>query len=129
MKLKYKSISWIDSPIDNSKLKEDIFETDYIPYKESTKNEYLVLDFNDGKKDHHLELSKDEIFIKYGEQIINLKYHKYASMEYKTPEKNLIFDWYLKNVNIGLREITFEYDILHEKNLLTSNLVSLKFQK
>jgi len=50
-------------------------------------------------------------------------------MEYKTPEKNLIFDWYLKNVNIGLKEITFEYDILHEKNLLTSNLVSLKFQK
>ena len=76
-----------------------------------------------------MELSKDEILIKYGEQIINLKYHKYASMEYKTPEKNLIFDWYLKNVNIGLKEITFEYDILHEKNLLTSNLVSLKFQK
>ena len=42
MKLKYKSISWIDSPIDNSKLKEDIFETDYIPYKESTKNENMV---------------------------------------------------------------------------------------
>lgn len=129
MKLKYKSSSWVSSPIDETKIKEDIFETDYIPYKETTKGDFLILDFNDGNVDHHLELNSSSVYIKYGEQIIQLKYHEYVPMEYKSPEKNIIFDWYLKTITINLEEIVFEYDILYEKNLFTSNIVSLKFQK
>ncbi len=129
MKLKYKSISWIDSLVDGSKLKEDIFETDYIPYEESTKDEYLILDFDDGNMKHHLEISNNRIFIKYGERNIDLKYHEYVFMNYKGPIKNIVFYWYLKNVSIGLNEITFEYDILNDNTLITSNIVTLKFQK
>ena len=58
MKLKYKSISWKDNE------KEDIFETDYVDFEESAKDEFIVLDFFDGNNKHHLEISNDEINIK-----------------------------------------------------------------
>ena len=123
MKLKYKSISWKDNE------KEDIFETDYIDFEESAKDEFIVLDFFDGNNKHHLEISNDEINIKYGDQIIKMLLHQNFLIKYKTPVGEVDLDWYLKDVNMGTNEITFSYDILVKGQIFTSNIVSIVFRK
>ncbi len=123
MKLKYKSISWKDNE------KEDIFETDYVDFEESAKDEFIVLDFFDGNNKHHLEISNDEINIKYGDQIIKMLLHKNFLIKYKTPVGEVDLDWYLKNVDMGTNEITFSYDILVKGQIFTSNIVSIVFRK
>ena len=123
MKLKYKSISWKDNE------KEDIFETDYVDFEESAKDEFIVLDFFDGSNKHHLEISNDEINIKYGDQIIKMLLHKNFLSKYKTPVGEVDLDWYLKDVNMGTNEITFSYDILVKGQIFTSNIVSIVFRK
>lgn len=123
MKLKYKSISWKDNE------KEDIFETDYVDFEESAKDEFIVLDFFDGSNKHHLEISNDEINIKYGDQIIKMLLHKNFLIKYKTPVGEVDLDWYLKDVNMGTNEITFSYDILVKEQIFTSNIVSIVFRK
>lgn len=123
MKLKYKSISWKDNE------KEDIFETDYVDFEESAKDEFIVLDFFDGSNKHHLEISNDEINIKYGDQIIKMLSHKNFLIKYKTPVGEVDLDWYLKDVNMGTNEITFSYDILVKGQIFTSNIVSIVFRK
>ena len=85
MKLKYKSISWKDNE------KEDIFETDYVDFEESAKDEFIVLDFFDGNNKHHLEISNDEINIKYGDQIIKMLLHKNFLIKYKLQLVKLIW--------------------------------------
>lgn len=123
MKLKYKSISWKDNE------KGDIFETDYVDFEESAKDEFIVLDFFDGNNKHHLEISNDEINIKYGDQIIKMLLHQNFLIKYKTPVGEVDLDWYLKDVNIGTNEITFSYDILVKGQIFTSNIVSIVFRK
>ncbi len=123
MKLKYKSISWKDNE------KEDIFETDYVDFEESAKDEFIVLDFFDGNNKHHLEISNDEINIKYGDQIIKMLLHKNFLIKYKTPVGEVDLDWYLKDVDMGTNEITFSYDILVKGQIFTSNIVSIVFRK
>lgn len=123
MKLKYKSISWKDNE------KEDIFETDYVDFEESAKDEFIVLDFFDGNNKHHLEISNDEINIKYGDQIIKMLLHKKFLIKYKTPVGEVDLDWYLKDVDMGTNEITFSYDILVKGQIFTSNIVSIVFRK
>ena len=123
MKLKYKSISWKDNE------KEDIFETDYVDFEESAKDEFIVLDFFDGNNKHHLEISNDEINIKYGDQIIKMLLHKNFLIKYKTPVGEVDLDWYLKDVDMGTNEITFSYDILVKEQIFTSNIVSIVFRK
>lgn len=123
MKLKYKSIFWKDNE------KEDIFETDYVDFEESAKDEFIVLDFFDGSNKHHLEISNDEINIKYGDQIIKMLLHKNFLIKYKTPVGEVDLDWYLKDVNMGTNEITFSYDILVKGQIFTSNIVSIVFRK
>lgn len=123
MKLKYKSISWKDNE------KGDIFETDYVDFEESAKDEFIVLDFFDGNNKHHLEISNDEINIKYGDQIIKMLLHKNFLIKYKTPVGEVDLDWYLKDVNMGTNEITFSYDILVKEQIFTSNIVSIVFRK
>ena len=123
MKLKYKSISWKDNE------KEDIFETDYVDFEESAKDEFIVLDFFDGSNKHHLEISNDEINIKYGDQIIKMLLHQNFLIKYKTPVGEVDLDWYLKDVNMGTNEITFSYDILVKGQIFTSNIVSIVFRK
>ena len=123
MKLKYKSISWKDNE------KEDIFETDYVDFEESAKDEFIVLDFFDGSNKHHLEISNDEINIKYGDQIIKMLLHKNFLIKYKTPVGEVDLDWYLKDVDMGTNEITFSYDILVKGQIFTSNIVSIVFRK
>ena len=123
MKLKYKSISWKDNE------KEDIFETDYVDFEESAKDEFIVLDFFDGNNKHHLEISNDEINIKYGDQIIKMLLHKNFLIKYKTPVGEVDLDWYLKDVNMGTNEITFSYDILVKGQIFTSNIVLIVFRK
>lgn len=123
MKLKYKSISWKDNE------KEDIFETDYVDFEESAKDEFIVLDFFDGSNKHHLEISNDEINIKYGDQIIKMLLHKNFLIKYKTPVGEVDLDWYLKDVNMGTNEITFSYDILVKGQIFTSNIVLIVFRK
>lgn len=123
MKLKYKSISWKDNE------KGDIFETDYVDFEESAKNEFIVLDFFDGNNKHHLEISNDEINIKYGDQIIKMLLHQNFLIKYKTPVGEVDLDWYLKDVNMGTNEITFSYDILVKGQIFTSNIVSIVFRK
>lgn len=123
MKLKYKSISWKDNE------KEDIFETDYVDFEESAKDEFIVLDFFDGNNKHHLEISNDEINIKYGDQIIKMLLHQNFLIKYKTPVGEVDLDWYLKDVNMGTNEITFSYDILVKGQIFTSNIVSIVFRK
>lgn len=123
MKLKYKSISWKDNE------KEDIFETDYVDFEESAKDEFIVLDFFDGSNKHHLEISNDEINIKYGDQIIKMLLHKNFLIKYKTLVGEVDLDWYLKDVNMGTNEITFSYDILVKGQIFTSNIVSIVFRK
>ena len=123
MKLKYKSISWKDNE------KEDIFETDYVDFEESAKDEFIVLDFFDGNNKHHLEISNDEINIKYGDQIIKMLLHKNFLIKYKNPVGEVDLDWYLKDVNMGTNEITFSYDILVKGQIFTSNIVSIVFRK
>ena len=123
MKLKYKSISWKDNE------KGDIFETDYVDFEESVKDEFIVLDFFDGNNKHHLEISNDEINIKYGDQIIKMLLHQNFLIKYKTPVGEVDLDWYLKDVNMGTNEITFSYDILVKGQIFTSNIVSIVFRK
>lgn len=123
MKLKYKSISWKDNE------KGDIFETDYVDFEESAKEEFIVLDFFDGNNKHHLEISNDEINIKYGDQIIKMLLHQNFLIKYKTPVGEVDLDWYLKDVNMGTNEITFSYDILVKGQIFTSNIVSIVFRK
>ena len=123
MKLKYKSISWKDNE------KEDIFETDCVDFEESAKDEFIVLDFFDGNNKHHLEISNDEINIKYGDQIIKMLLHKNFLIKYKTPVGEVDLDWYLKDVDMGTNEITFSYDILVKGQIFTSNIVSIVFRK
>ena len=123
MKLKYKSISWKDNE------KGDIFETDYVDFEESAKDEFIVLDFFDGNNKHHLEISNDEINIKYGDQIIKMLLHQNFLIKYKTPVGEVDLDWYLKDVNMGTNEITFSYDILVKGKIFTSNIVSIVFRK
>jgi len=123
VKLKYKSISWKDNE------KEDIFETDYVDFEESAKDEFIVLDFFDGNNKHHLEISNDEINIKYGDQIIKMLLHKNFLIKYKTPVGEVDLDWYLKDVDMGTNEITFSYDILVKGQIFTSNIVSIVFRK
>lgn len=123
MKLKYKSISWKDNE------KGDIFETDYVDFEESAKDEFIVLDFFDGNNKHHLEISNDEINIKYGDQIIKMLLHKNFLIKYKTPVGEVDLDWYLKDVDMGTNEITFSYDILVKGQIFTSNIVSIVFRK
>ena len=123
MKLKYKSISWKDNE------KGDIFETDYVDFEESAKDEFIVLDFFDCNNKHHLEISNDEINIKYGDQIIKMLLHKNFLIKYKTPVGEVDLDWYLKDVNMGTNEITFSYDILVKGQIFTSNIVSIVFRK
>lgn len=123
MKLKYKSISWKDNE------KEDIFETDYVDFEESAKDEFIVLDFFDGNNKHHLEISNDEINIKYGDQIIKMLLHKNFLIKYKTLVGEVDLDWYLKDVDMGTNEITFSYDILVKGQIFTSNIVSIVFRK
>lgn len=123
MKLKYKSISWKDNE------KGDIFETDYVDFEESAKDEFIVLDFFDGNNKHHLEISNDEINIKYGDQIIKVLLHQNFLIKYKTPVGEVDLDWYLKDVNMGTNEITFSYDILVKGQIFTSNIVSIVFRK
>lgn len=123
MKLKYKSISWKDNE------KEDIFETDYVDFEESAKDEFIVLDFFDGNNKHHLKISNDEINIKYGDQIIKMLLHKNFLIKYKTPVGEVDLDWYLKDVDMGTNEITFSYDILVKGQIFTSNIVSIVFRK
>jgi len=123
VKLKYKSISWKDNE------KEDIFETDYVDFEESAKDEFIVLDFFDGSNKHHLEISNDEINIKYGVQIIKMLLHKNFLIKYKTPVGEVDLDWYLKDVDMGTNEITFSYDILVKGQIFTSNIVSIVFRK
>ena len=123
MKLKYKSISWKDNE------KEDIFETDYVDFEESAKDEFIVLDFFDGNNKHHLEISNDEINIKYGDQIIKMLLYKNFLIKYKTPVGEVDLDWYLKDVDMGTNEITFSYDILVKGQIFTSNIVSIVFRK
>lgn len=123
MKLKYKSISWKDNE------KKDIFETDYVDFEESAKDEFIVLDFFDGNNKHHLEISNDEINIKYGDQIIKMLLHQNFLIKYKTPVGEVDLDWYLKDVNMGTNEITFSYDILVKGQIFTSNIVSIVFRK
>lgn len=123
MKLKYKSISWRDNE------KGDIFETDYVDFEESAKDEFIVLDFFDGNNKHHLEISNDEINIKYGDQIIKMLLHQNFLIKYKTPVGEVDLDWYLKDVNMGTNEITFSYDILVKGQIFTSNIVSIVFRK
>ena len=123
MKLKYKSISWKDDE------KGDIFETDYVDFEESAKDEFIVLDFFDGNNKHHLEISNDEINIKYGDQIIKMLLHQNFLIKYKTPVGEVDLDWYLKDVNMGTNEITFSYDILVKGQIFTSNIVSIVFRK
>lgn len=123
MKLKYKSISWKDNE------KEDIFETDYVDFEESAKDEFIVLDFFDGNNKHHLEISNEEINIKYGDQIIKMLLHKNFLIKYKTPVGEVDLDWYLKDVDMGTNEITFSYDILVKGQIFTSNIVSIVFRK
>lgn len=123
MKLKYKSISWKDNE------KGDIFETDYVDFEESAKDEFIVLDFFDGNNKHHLEISNDEINIKYGDQIIKMLLHQNFLIKYKTPVSEVDLDWYLKDVNMGTNEITFSYDILVKGQIFTSNIVSIVFRK
>lgn len=123
MKLKYKSISWKDNE------KEGIFETDYVDFEESAKDEFIVLDFFDGNNKHHLEISNDEINIKYGDQIIKMLLHQNFLIKYKTPVGEVDLDWYLKDVNMGTNEITFSYDILVKGQIFTSNIVSIVFRK
>ena len=122
MKLKYKSISWKDNE------KGDIFETDYVDFEESAKDEFIVLDFFDGNNKHHLEISNDEINIKYGDQIIKMLLHQDFLIKYKTPVGEVDLDWYLKDVNMGTNEITFSYDILVKGQIFTSNIVSIVFR-
>ena len=123
MKLKYKSISWKDNE------KGDSFETDYVDFEESAKDEFIVLDFFDGNNKHHLEISNDEINIKYGDQIIKMLLHQNFLIKYKTPVGEVDLDWYLKDVNMGTNEITFSYDILVKGQIFTSNIVSIVFRK
>ena len=123
MKLKYKSISW------KANEKGDIFETDYVDFEESAKDEFIVLDFFDGNNKHHLEISNDEINIKYGDQIIKMLLHKNFLIKYKTPVGEVDLDWYLKDVDMGTNEITFSYDILVKEQIFTSNIVSIVFRK
>lgn len=123
MKLKYKSISW------KANEKGDIFETDYVDFEESAKDEFIVLDFFDGNNKHHLEISNDEINIKYGDQIIKMLLHQNFLIKYKTPVGEVDLDWYLKDVNMGTNEITFSYDILVKGQIFTSNIVSIVFRK
>lgn len=123
MKLKYKSISWKDNE------KGDIFETDYVDFEESAKDEFIVLDFFDGNNKHHLEISNDEINIKYGDQIIKMLLHQNFLIKYKTPVCEVDLDWYLKDVDMGTNEITFSYDILVKGQIFTSNIVSIVFRK
>lgn len=123
MKLKYKSISWKDNE------KGDIFETDYVDFEESAKDEFIVLDFFDGNNKHHLEISNDEINIKYGDQIIKMLLHQNFLIKYKTPVGEVDLDWYLKDVNMGTNEITFSYDILVKGQIFTLNIVSIVFRK
>lgn len=123
MKLKYKSISWKDNE------KGDIFETDYVDFEESAKDEFIVLDFFDGNNKHHLEISNDEINIKYGDQIIKMLLHQNFLIKYKTPVGEVDLDWYLKDVDMGTNEITFSYDILVKGQIFTSNIVSIVFRK
>ena len=123
MKLKYKSIFWKDNE------KEDIFETDYVDFEESAKDEFIVLDFFDGNNKHHLEISNDEINIKYGDQIIKMLLHKNFLIKYKTLVGEVDLDWYLKDVDMGTNEITFSYDILVKGQIFTSNIVSIVFRK
>lgn len=123
MKLKYKSISWKDNE------KEDIFETDYVDFEESAKDEFIVLDFFDGNNKHHLEISNDGINIKYGDQIIKMLLHKNFLIKYKTPVGEVDLNWYLKDVDMGTNEITFSYDILVKGQIFTSNIVSIVFRK
>lgn len=123
MKLKYKSISWKDNE------KGDIFETDYVDFEESAKDEFIVLDFFDGNNKHHLEINNDEINIKYGDQIIKMLLHQNFLIKYKTPVGEVDLDWYLKDVNMGTNEITFSYDILVKGQIFTSNIVSIVFRK
>lgn len=123
MKLKYKSISWKDNE------KEDIFETDYVDFEESAKDEFIVLDFFDGNNKHHLEISNDEINIKYGDQIIKMLLHQNFLIKYKTPVGEVDLNWYLKDVDMGTNEITFSYDILVKGQIFTSNIVSIVFRK
>ena len=123
MKLKYKSISWKDNE------KGDIFETDYVDFEESAKDEFIVLDFFDGNNKHHLEISNDEINIKYGDQIIKMLLHQNFLIKYKTLVGEVDLDWYLKDVNMGTNEITFSYDILVKGQIFTSNIVSIVFRK
>lgn len=123
MKLKYKSISWKYNE------KGDIFETDYVDFEESAKDEFIVLDFFDGNNKHHLEISNDEINIKYGDQIIKMLLHQNFLIKYKTPVGEVDLDWYLKDVNMGTNEITFSYDILVKGQIFTSNIVSIVFRK
>ena len=123
MKLKYKSISWKDNE------KGDIFETDYVDFEESAKDEFIVLDFFDGNNKHHLEISNDEINIKYGDQIIKMLLHQNFLIKYKTPVGEVDLDRYLKDVNMGTNEITFSYDILVKGQIFTSNIVSIVFRK
>jgi hypothetical protein len=123
VKLKYKSISWKDNE------KGDIFETDYVDFEESAKDEFIVLDFFDGNNKHHLEISNDEINIKYGDQIIKMLLHQNFLIKYKTPVGEVDLDWYLKDVNMGTNEITFSYDILVKGQIFTSNIVSIVFRK
>ncbi|ACF07422.1 Uncharacterised protein [Metamycoplasma arthritidis] len=125
MKLKYQSSSILADGKTN-----EIFETDFVDYEEKVSNEFIILDFVDQRNtSHHLEISANEINIQYGQQKIKLIKNERVNTIYRTKVKDFNLDWYLKHVDIGFDEIKFEYDILQETNLITSNIVKLITRK
>ena len=125
MKLKYKSIST------NVLNKESTtFETAYVDFKEETKDQFIVLDFSDGKNNHHLEISSEEIYLEYANQKVHMILDSKVPNEYKGPKgKIFYFDWHLETINIGLKQISFFYNISVQNDVLTQNQIYIDFIK
>ncbi|AWX42490.1 Uncharacterised protein [Metamycoplasma cloacale] len=128
MKLKFKSTTYLS--IDDSS--SSIFETDWIDYKETVKDEFIVLDFIDQTNTaHHLEISEKAVNFSYGIQSFNLVLHQRQKGLFKTDVQDFWIDWYLKKVVIAKDTILFDYDILNNDQILTTNrvLIEIKDEK
>ncbi len=106
---------------------EQIFETDWIDYSEEVKDKFLVIEFIDQTNTHHhLEISSDEINFKYGEQKVHMTLQNREKGLFKNPVKDIFFDWYLKSVFMSKEVIKFNYDILVDDQIITSNAVVIE---
>ncbi|TPD98829.1 hypothetical protein [Metamycoplasma equirhinis] len=126
MLIKYKLISNIHSTDEQTS-----YETNFVSYSERQEEKFIIISFIDEKKFAcELKISADEIYLSYSVQKIYLKRNKFTHNE-MIFENNMKFlvDAFLKNVSIGAKEISFEYDLLQGTQIIVSNKIILEIQK